>query len=189
MELQCICFRNLHNAFHHGCTNLYSCQKYVVLFFLHSFTNTSFSLCLGWQSSSWRKVITHCPFDTPSLVIREGEHFVMYLPAIYKWFFKTCLKIVLLIFHQCHLWVFIKGRWNPPKRCLYSRAYYSTIHNSQEMGRTKCPSTDRWIKQCVIYTQWPEKRWNLVMCDNRDGTRYFLLVEYTNYWKTSITWS
>ena len=41
----------------------------------------------------------------------------------------------------------------PRKRHMHPHVYCSTIHNSQDMKTTECPSTDDWIKKMwYLYT-------------------------------------
>ena len=63
------------------------------------------------------------------------------------------------------------------KRYMHPSVHSSTAYNGQDMEGPKCPSTDEWIKRCVLYTpthtQWNilnhGKEWNDAICSNMDG--------------------
>ena len=62
------------------------------------------------------------------------------------------------------------------KRYMHPNVHSSTIHNSQDGGQPKCPSTEEWIKMMwYIYTMEYysaiKKEWNNAICSNMDGPR------------------
>ena len=59
------------------------------------------------------------------------------------------------------------------KRCMHPNVHNNTAHNSQDMERTQCPSTNKWIK----------KRWCIYIHISTERAVFHI---YTYVWYTGI---